>query len=163
MDSFGTKIRVVRRHCLSILALMGLTGAVSGCAADPGPQTVAATVAAPAPPPKPAPAPEPKASGPEVVGLASWYRPGPGLHRTCTGETFTRDMLSAASPTLPMGTMVRVSCPLEHRSVVVRVNDRMPRGHRVIDLSEKAARLLGLTEKGIETVSVTPVEVAENP
>jgi rare lipoprotein A len=72
-------------------------------------------------------------------------------------------MLSAASPTLPMGTMVRVSCPLEHRSIVVQVNDRMPHGHRVIDLSEKAARLLGLTQKGIETVSVTPVELAENP
>jgi rare lipoprotein A len=61
-----------------------------------------------------------------------------------------------------MGTVVRVSCPREHRSVVVVVNDRMPRkGRRIIDLSENAASELGILNNGIETVTVTPLAVAE--
>ena len=70
------------------------------------------------------------------------------------------DEFTAASSVLPMGTMVRVERVDEDRSVVVRVNDRMPYNHRVIDLSEIAARELGLMGCGVATVTITPVEVA---
>lgn len=61
---------------------------------------------------------------------------------------------------LPMGTMVRVSMLDNSRSVVVRVNDRMPHNHRLIDLSEAAAKELGLIGSGVATVTVTPIIVA---
>jgi rare lipoprotein A len=97
------------------------------------------------------------AIGPSVVGMASWYRRGPRLVRTCTGEPLLNDRLSAASPVLPMGTRVRVTRLDGDRSVVVRVNDCMPRGRRMIDLSEEAARELGLLQCGVALVRITPV------
>lgn len=83
----------------------------------------------------------------EVVhGEASWY--GPGLHgrRTASGERFDRGALTAAHPSLPFGTLVRVEDLKSGRSVEVRINDRGPHGfrNRIIDLSEAAARVLGM-------------------
>jgi rare lipoprotein A len=139
------------------LALFG--GSLTACATAPGPQ--AALTAAPAPLPVPPPAPQLVATGTAVTGMASWYRPGPGLHRTCTGEAFTRNTLTAASPSIPLGTQVRVSRISDGRSIVVRVNDCMPRGHRIIDLSEAAAKELGLVSSGVAQVSITRVELAD--
>lgn len=103
------------------------------------------------------------ASGPQMTGTASWYAPGRGLHRTCSGETFTSTGLTAASPTLPVGTKIRVAMVNSGRSVIVRVNDCMPHGHRILDLSVAAAKELGLYDLGIAKVSVTPmVVVADN-
>jgi rare lipoprotein A len=143
--------------------ILALAGAVSGCAATPVRQVSAAPALTPVLAANPAPAPQAEAFGPSIVGLASWYRPGPGLHRTCTGQPFKGDALSAASPLLPMGTKVRVSRLSDDRSVVVLVDDCMPRGHRAIDLSETAARQLGLVSSGVAMVSITPIIVAENP
>lgn len=95
--------------------------------------------------------------GPSVVGFASWYRRGPNLERTCTGKPMSDDVLAAASPVLPVGTRVRVSLLQGDRSVIVVVNDCMPRGRRVIDLSVAAARELGLLRRGVALVRVTPV------
>jgi rare lipoprotein A len=103
------------------------------------------------------------ATGPAVTGTASWYRTGYRLHRTYSGQMLNNNALTAASTVLPMGTMVRVSRIDGSRSVVVRVNDRMPRNHRLIDLSEIAARDLGMMGSGITTVTVTPIEVASEP
>lgn len=97
------------------------------------------------------------AIGPSVVGFASWYRRGPHLQRTCTGQQLSDGELSAASPTLRAGTAVRVTLLQEDRSVIVRVNDCMPPGHRIIDLSVEAARELGLLQRGVALVRVTPV------
>ncbi len=97
------------------------------------------------------------AVGPSLVGLASWYRRGPSLQRTCTGEPLSDDRLFAASSVVPMGTEVRVTLLYDDRSVIVRVNDCMPRGHRIIDLTEEAARELGLIQSGVALVRVTPV------
>jgi rare lipoprotein A len=94
--------------------------------------------------------------------MASWYRPGPGLHRTCTGEVFSRNTLTAASPSIPVGTKVRVSRVSDGRSIVVRVNDCMPHGHRIIDLSEAAANELGLVSSGVAKVTVTQLELADS-
>lgn len=155
-----------RTRLVPFLALALLSGGLSACASAPGPQ---ATLAAPAAAPAPAasvqlalPAPQYQATGPAVTGMASWYRPGPGLHRTCTGEAFTRDTLTAASSSIPLGTQVRVSLIGNSRSIVVRVNDCMPRGHRIIDLSEAAAKELGLVNSGVARVTMTKLELADS-
>jgi len=92
----------------------------------------------------------------EATGTASWY--GPRFHGrlTADGEVFDRNKLTAAHPTLPMPTTVRVTNLENSREVVVRVNDRGPFvGSRLIDLSERAAEVLGFKEKGTAEVRVT--------
>ena len=65
---------------------------------------------------------------------------------------------------LPMGTLVRIGMLGNGHSVVVRINDRMPRRtRRLIDVSETAARELGLMGYGVATVTVTPIVVASAP
>lgn len=88
-------------------------------------------------------------------GLASWY--GPAFHGrfTANGEIFDRSSISAAHPTLPMPSYVRVTNLDNRRSMVVRVNDRGPfHANRVIDLSERAAHLLGFRHTGTARVRV---------
>ncbi len=148
----------------AIFFSIGLAGALSACAVPPSKQaalvTVAPAVSAPAPTP-PAP-PQLVAAAPQVTGVASWYRTGRRLHRTSSGQILNNNAFTAASSVLPIGTMVRVERVDEDRSVVVRVNDRMPPNHRVIDLSEIAAKELGLMGCGVATVTVTPVEMASD-
>lgn len=88
-------------------------------------------------------------------GLASWY--GEDFHGrlTANGEVFDMQAISAAHPTLPLPSYVRVTNLSNKRSIVVRVNDRGPFvRNRVIDLSSKAARLLGFGNRGIVRVRV---------
>jgi rare lipoprotein A len=76
-------------------------------------------------------------------GYASWYQ-HPG--RTASGEPFNPDQLTAAHRTLPFGAYVRVVDERSRRSVVVRVNDRIPTKATIaIDLSRASARAIGLT------------------
>jgi rare lipoprotein A len=86
-------------------------------------------------------------------GMASWY--GPGLHgrRTASGETFDQNALTAAHPSLPFGTRVRVVSLANGREVTVRINDRGPHtGARIIDLSRAAAERLDMIEAGVVPV-----------
>ena len=88
-------------------------------------------------------------------GLASWY--GDDFHgrRTANGELFDMDGLSAAHPTLPMPSYVRVTNLSNRKSVIVRVNDRGPyHSNRLIDVSRKTAHLLGFHGNGIARVRV---------
>jgi rare lipoprotein A len=90
-----------------------------------------------------------------AVGLASWY--GDDFHGryTANGEIFDMDSLSAAHPTLPLPSYVRVTNLANHRSIVVRVNDRGPYvGNRVIDVSVRTAKLLGFYGNGLTKVKV---------
>lgn len=91
----------------------------------------------------------------EETGIASWY--GPGFHgrSTANGEQFDMNGLTAAHRTLPMPSIVRVTNLENGRSIVVRVNDRGPfaRG-RIIDLSRRAAQLLGFIGNGTARVRV---------
>jgi len=90
------------------------------------------------------------------VGIASWY--GSDFHGrlTANGEIYDQNRLTAAHPTLPLPSNVRVTNLKTGRSVVVRVNDRGPYMHdRIIDLSRTAARELGFAGKGTEHVRVT--------
>ncbi|GAB4231510.1 MAG: hypothetical protein Kow0032_13780 [Methyloligellaceae bacterium] len=87
------------------------------------------------------------------VGIASWYEKGA---RTANGEPFDPDGLTAAHPTLPFGSVVRVENLRNGRSVVLRINDRGPfvQG-RVIDVSRGGARQLGLMASGTAPVRIT--------
>jgi len=86
------------------------------------------------------------------TGIASVYSGG----RTANGEYVHRGHLTAAHPSLPFGTLVRVTHKRTGRSVVVRINDRGPFvGGRIIDLSPAAAHALGFS--GLASVTVTVV------
>jgi rare lipoprotein A len=93
-----------------------------------------------------------------LEGQASWY--GPGFHgrQTANGETFNQNALTAAHPSLPFGTEVRVTYASTGESVVVRINDRGPYAHgRVIDLSREAADEIGLLNAGVGEVRLEVV------
>jgi rare lipoprotein A len=90
-----------------------------------------------------------------AVGFASWY--GDDFHGryTANGEIFDMTAISAAHPTLPLPSYVRVTNLANNRSIVVRVNDRGPYAHdRLIDVSVKTAELLGFHGHGIARVKV---------
>jgi len=97
-----------------------------------------------------------------AVGLASWYGENFHGHLTANGEKFNMNSLSAAHPSLPLPCNVRVTNLLNHRSIVVRVNDRGPYvGGRVIDVSAKTARVLGFYDDGLSKVKVEYVGRAQ--
>jgi rare lipoprotein A (peptidoglycan hydrolase) len=87
---------------------------------------------------------------PSQKGIASYYwQP----QMTASGEVFDPAGLTAAHPSLPFDTKVKVTEVASGRSVVVRINDRGPfTGGRVIDISEKAAQVLGFTGRGTAMV-----------
>ena len=88
-------------------------------------------------------------------GTASWY--GSDFHgrRTANGEIFSANHITAAHPTLPLPSYVRVTNQDNGRSVVVRVNDRGPYvAGRIIDLSYRAASMLGYVNQGSANVAV---------
>lgn len=89
-------------------------------------------------------------------GKASWY--GSDFHgrRTANGEIFSANALTGAHPTLPLPSYVRVTNVENGRSVVVRVNDRGPYIHgRIMDLSHRAADILGYVNKGTGSIAVS--------
>ena len=90
-------------------------------------------------------------------GVASFYEEDGS--QTANGERFDGHKLTAAHPTLPFGTRVRVTNVASGSSVTVRVNDRGPfvQG-RVIDVSYAAARTLGITERGLAKVKLDVVQ-----
>lgn len=88
-------------------------------------------------------------------GVASFYADKFEGRKTYTDEIFTQKKLTAASNTLPMHTWVRVTNLRNHRTVVVRINDKMhPHNKRLIDLSHAAAEQLGYTGRGLTRVRV---------
>ena len=96
-------------------------------------------------------------------GRASWYGVYFQGRRTSSGERYNRFGYTCAHKTLPFGTRLRVTNVKNGKSVVVRVADRGPfRHHRILDLSEAAARPLGVVECGAATV-VAEVVAATTP
>lgn len=88
-------------------------------------------------------------------GLASWYGPNFDGRKTANGETFDRNALTAAHPTLQLPSVVRVTNLRNGRTAVVRVNDRGPfSGDRILDLSERAAEVLGFKSAGTVKVKL---------
>jgi rare lipoprotein A len=89
-------------------------------------------------------------------GLASFYTEGT---QTASGEKFDTHELTAAHPTLPFGTRLRVTNVATGRSVTVRVNDRGPFvAGRAVDVSYAAAETLGMVGKGVAKVKLDVVQ-----
>jgi rare lipoprotein A len=88
-------------------------------------------------------------------GIASFYTEGT---QTANGERFNTNAMTAAHPTLPFGTKLRVTSLTSGRSVTVRINDRGPfvKG-RVVDLSLSAAKALGMVDTGVAKVRLDVV------
>jgi len=98
-------------------------------------------------------------SGRVQVGNASWYGHRHQGKRTASGEAYDENAMTAAHPSLPFGTRLEVTNLENHRSVIVRVNDRGPFGNgRIVDLSRAAARALGIGGQGVARVRVQPVK-----
>ena len=103
-----------------------------------------------------------------AVGVASWY--GDDFHGrgTANGEIFDANSISAAHPTLPLPSYVRVTNLGNGRSIIVRVNDRGPYAHnRILDVSRRVAHLLGFTNLGtawvrVEYIGRAPVEGSDD-
>jgi rare lipoprotein A len=103
------------------------------------------------------------------LGVASWYGRFFQGKTTASGQPYDENAMTCAHRTLPLGSMLRVTNMRNHKSVVVRVNDRGPLPEdRVIDLSYAAAYNLGFSERGLAPVKVellsAPTEIAQlNP
>lgn len=164
-------IRAVMRLARGLaLASVALTLWLSGCSVtqpslvDNRPSvrfpTKPPPVLASFPHPAPTPAQERPARLPQTptvsqTGIASWY--GPRFHgkRTANGEVYNQYALTAAHETLPFGSRAIVTNLNTGQSIEVRINDRGPlsRG-RVIDLSQAAARLVGVVGPGVAPVKI---------
>ena len=87
------------------------------------------------------------------VGNASWYGPEFNGKETADGERFNSESLTAAHPTLPFGSWVRIVNPRNGKFEVVRINDRGPyQEGREIDVSYRVARKIGLIHSGVTQV-----------
>ncbi|WP_370930831.1 septal ring lytic transglycosylase RlpA family protein [Bartonella sp. DGB1] len=105
----------------------------------------------------------------QQVGLASWY--GDAFHGrlTANGEIYDKKHLTAAHPTMPLPSYVKVTNLENGSHITVRVNDRGPyTSGRIIDLSKEAAKMLGFIDKGIAKVKIeylgkAPLEGDDKP
>ena len=91
----------------------------------------------------------------EEVGTSSWY--GDAFHgkKTANGEIYHKGDMTAAHPTLPLPSMVKITNLENGKSVKLRVNDRGPFAkNRIIDVSQTAAEMLGYKDKGTATVKL---------
>lgn len=123
------------KTCMLLVASVAI---LSGCATERRPET-----------------PESK---PEMLGIASVYANELRGRLTADGERYDPDALTAASLQFPLGTHVRVENLANGKHVVVRINDRGPYDPgRIIDLSARAARALGLEKPGLAKVRIQAV------
>lgn len=138
--------KALENHSRAAVALTVFCALLSGCVANPKPET------------------RPTGVRPLDKGTASWY--GPKFHgrRTASGERFDMNELTAAHPSLPFGTLLEVRNLRNGKSVVVRVNDRGPFSKsRILDLSFGAAREIGLVLAGTAPVELFLVEKGGAP
>jgi rare lipoprotein A (peptidoglycan hydrolase) len=97
-------------------------------------------------------------------GPASWYGERFQGRITAIGESFDANELTAAHPTLPLGTYVKITSKQNGRAVVVRITDRGPFiDGRIIDVSQNTARILGFREQGVQAVRVDVLHLPSKP
>jgi rare lipoprotein A len=97
------------------------------------------------------------------TGISSWYGEQFDGKVTATGELFDMYAPTAAHPTLPLGSLVRLVNPKNGRSRVVRINDRGPIiAGREIDVSYEVARSLGFEERGLAKLRLELLEVPKS-
>ncbi len=96
--------------------------------------------------------------------VSSWYGEDFDGRQTANGETYDMFGVTAAHPSLPLGSIVRVSNPQNHRSLIVRINDRGPYvDGRGLDVSYEVARRLGFDQIGLAKVQLELLEVPTRP
>ena len=148
MDTF----RVDRPVALALgIFALALLLALPGCATRVTPVAAPPTLTY-------APPPQPLKRAAHVV-KASWYGTEFAGRPTTSGERFDPNRMTAASKTLPLGSVVKVENPRNGRFVTVRINDCGPfvRG-RSLDLSKRAAQKIGITHEGTARVNLTTLE-----
>lgn len=132
----------LRGVLISILALSGCTNEEAG-----GPEKKSQT------------APQ---STHKEVGKASWYGPGFNGHETASGETFNQGKMTAAHPSLPLGTEAKVTNLENNKKVEVEITDRGPyEKGRIIDLSKAAAKKLDMKEGGVSKVKIETTKLVK--
>jgi rare lipoprotein A len=95
---------------------------------------------------------------------SSWYGEDFDGQTTANGEIYDMNAITAAHPTLPLGSIVRVVNTRNHRSQVVRINDRGPYVEgRELDVSYEVARRLGFDQRGVTKVRMELLEVPSRP
>jgi len=143
---------------VSLIAVgVGLTLLAAACVTQTAapPQPVLGTTASPS---APMPPPVVKRSKPARTVTASYQGSDTAGLTTASGEPYNPKDLTAASRSLPMGSIVKVTNPATGRSVKVRINDRGPFAHgRSLDLSKGAAEKLGIIDKGVARLKITRV------
>jgi len=134
-------------HYVSLISLIVFIS-LSACSQDSSDQTPKSAT-------KESPSTESAGHETKEVGEASWYGPGFEDQKTANGETFKSEKMMAASPDLPLGSKAEVTNLENGKKTEVRINDRGPyvKG-RILDLSHKAAKKLGITKKGKARVKV---------
>jgi len=139
--------RIAQGLALAVLVGLGVAQGPTKAGSAKNSGTKAASPAAPR-----------TAATPYQVGTASWYGDYFEGKPTASGEPFNMYDMTAAHPTLPLGTMVKVTNLRNRRSVVVRINDRGPIvPGRIIDVSYSAARALQFHAQGIQRVRLDVV------
>lgn len=98
--------------------------------------------------------------GDTLSGKASYYNDSLHGRKTASGEIYDKTAMTAAHKRLPLGTRVRVTNIKTGKSIKVKINDRGPfiKG-RIIDLSRRAAKKLGIIKKGVAKVKVEILSV----
>jgi rare lipoprotein A len=159
----------VRNLLFFVVACVVATG--SATATRPRPDAAPRSGVTPAPAPddagrsRVAPAPSTPAPTPGVqTGQGSWYGDAHHGRKTASGEVYDKNKLTGAHRTLPFGTRVRVTNMDTGRSVVVRINDRGPFADgRIIDVSEAAAREIGILGTGLARVRIEILDDTASP
>ncbi len=101
------------------------------------------------------------AAAPEDSGLAAVYSDRLNGHRTASGRIYHRNGLTAAHKTLPFGTRIKVTDAATGKSVTLTVDDRGPKqAGRILDITPRAAHLLGMPRSGLARVTVQLVGTA---
>ena len=162
-------MKVTQALVLALLASSVVVWAQTPPAVAPPPEAkvAPATTATPAPAAPaavadPAPAVAPAAAGDVTTGKAAWYGKKFNGRKTASGQRFNSAAFTAASNTLPFGTMVRVTNVKTKKSVTVRINDRGPKqADRIIDVSRAAAARLGMLKSGTAEVEIKVVAPAK--
>jgi rare lipoprotein A len=93
------------------------------------------------------------------ASIASWYGHPYHGRLTANGEVYNMNAMTAAHPSLPFGTRVKVCNTKNNRCATVRINDRGPFvGGRAIDLSRAAADAIGLRSQGVGQVTIHTIK-----
>jgi len=143
----------MRRLAESLAIVLSVASLGAGAASGPGSSEAAKVILPPVTSTAGHKIHKNKKSPPYQVGTASWYGEYFQGKETASGEPYDMHDFTAAHPTLPLGTFVKVTNLRNGRAAVVRINDRGPVvDGRIIDVSYNVARALGFKERGLQRV-----------